>query len=77
MPAPATHLPSARLSSLQAVDEVDQVAAAAGRLGTSTSRFVDAAQRADLALPPGAEWRTVRVLFNLCARCSAAAGVLP
>jgi hypothetical protein len=68
-PGPAVHLSSARLSSLQAVDEVDLAAAAAGRLGTSTSRFVDAAQRADLALPAGAEWRTVRVLFTRCARC--------
>lgn len=50
---------------LQAVEEVDQAAAAAGRLGVSTNRFVDT-RRADLALPPGAEWRPVRVAFKRC-----------
>lgn len=47
------------------MEEVDQAAAAAGRLGMSTNRFVDT-QRADLALPPGAQWRPVRVAFKRC-----------
>ena len=48
----------------QAVEAVDTAAAAAGQMGTATTRFVDAQQRTDLALPPGAEWRTVRVHFR-------------
>ncbi|KAL4428086.1 hypothetical protein ABPG75_002175 [Micractinium tetrahymenae] len=52
-----------RVPLQEAVDEVDQAAAAAGKLGVSTNRFVDT-QRSDLALPPGAEWRPVRVAFK-------------
>ena len=42
---------------------MDREAAASGRLGTSTSRFVGEG-RADLALPPGAQWRPVTVAFR-------------
>lgn len=51
--------------SPQAAEEVDRAAAAAGKLGVSTNRFVDE-QRSDLALPPGAEWKPVRVAFKRC-----------
>lgn len=42
---------------------MDASAAAAGKLGLSTSRFVDEA-RSDLAVPPSAEWRPVTVAFR-------------
>ena len=48
---------------VQAVEEIEKAAAAAGRLGTSTNRFV-LAERGDLALPAGAEWRPVQVAFK-------------
>ncbi|PSC75396.1 DNA annealing helicase and endonuclease ZRANB3 [Micractinium conductrix] len=48
----------------EAVEEADAAAAAGGQLGTSKSRFVDAQQRADLALPPRAQWHAVRVAFK-------------
>ncbi|PRW44334.1 DNA annealing helicase and endonuclease ZRANB3 [Chlorella sorokiniana] len=47
----------------KAAEEVDRAAAAAGKLGLATKRFVDE-QRTDLALPPGAEWKPVRVAFK-------------
>ena len=49
---------------LQAVEALQKEAAAAGAFGSSTSRFVDSQQRSDLALPPGAGWRPVRVKFT-------------
>ncbi|GAB4813573.1 hypothetical protein N2152v2_000619 [Parachlorella kessleri] len=48
----------------QAVEAVQKEAAAAGAFGSSTSRFVDTQHRSDLALPPGAGWRPVRVKFR-------------
>ena len=74
-PGPAPKVPACwpRLlapSPSQAAEEVDRAAAAAGKLGLSTNRFVDE-QRSDLALPPGAEWRPVRVVFRRCAGAGA------
>lgn len=67
--------PLCPLPCRQAVDEVDRAAAAAGRLGTSSSRFVTA-ERSDLLLPDGASWRSVTVVFKRYA-CGTALVVLP
>jgi hypothetical protein len=57
-----------RLPLQEAVEEVERAAAAAGRLGTSHARFVGGqGGRADLALPPGAAWHAVKVVFPRCA----------
>lgn len=59
------HLPPSCPLTPQAAEEVDRLAAASGKLGVSTNRFVDE-QRSDLAVPPGAEWKPVRVAFKRC-----------
>ena len=59
------HPPPSCPLTLQAAEEVDRLAAASGKLGVSTNRFVDE-QRSDLAAPSGAEWKPVRVAFKRC-----------